>query len=90
MPIFNAKNDSLKFVLFIVLVIGGICCSVVFNVSWTYHLLVDIINAFRSTNPVATEDIAWLIIKLCMRGIIFIVSTFICLIPAGLFAVLKK
>lgn len=82
--------DNLKMLIVVVLAITGIVCSVYFNVTWTYGLLVDIINACRSTNVVPAEDIAWMIIKVCMRGFVFMFSTLAALIPAGLASAILK
>jgi nucleoside recognition membrane protein YjiH len=76
-------------ILAITLFFLGLALSIYLNVTWLVTLIADIINAFRSTTPVPASDIAWMIVKVCGRSLVFLGVTSLCVIPSfivGFFA----
>lgn len=73
-----------------ILFILGLALSVYLNITWLVTLIADIINAFRSTTPVPASDIAWMVVKVCSRSLVFIVVTVLCLLPSLLVRAIAK
>lgn len=73
-----------------ILFVLGIALSIYLNITWLVTLIADIINAFRSTTPVPASDIAWMVVKLLGRSLVFFVVTVLCLLPSLLVRAIAK
>ncbi len=74
----------MKPIIVLSLVVLGLTAGLFFNGLWMYNLIIEIVDAFRAVQPIASSDIAWLILKLLFRGVVFALTITACLIPAGL------
>ena len=73
-------NKMKTFGFGVFLIIVGVILAQVFNVWWLYHTIVEIIGHIQHGN-VEASVIAWDIIRILFRGVVWAFVTFVACIP---------